>query len=100
MRVEVEHPDGSRTIVLEKGDRVRFRKDMFIGTWKVDKAGELGTVIRSDADRKDCKYPSIAFLDVQSDRARTGGYGTTHCAPWDLEFMESVVEHSDKEPSK
>jgi hypothetical protein len=84
MKVLQQYDDGSQTVQYEVGDRVVFKKDQFIGSWRVDSKGDRGTVIR--AARLDAKYPSLAFLDVQSDKAKEGGWGTTHVPPWDLEL--------------
>lgn len=85
VKILQKYRDGTRTIVLEAGDRVRFPKDTNGGGFLGAKAGECGTVIsRVDSD---ARFQSIAFLDVQTDSARAGGWGTIRVAPWDVEHV-------------
>lgn len=86
MRILEKYPDGSQTVVYEPGDRVIILKSQYIGGWKVDSAGDIGTVIRGA--RPDDKHPMLSFLDVQSDKAKAGNWGTTHVPPWDVALVK------------
>lgn len=87
MIIVQEHDDGSRTVIYEPGDRVRFKKDQRC-SFGFGKEGDLGTVIRRDRPRVEGQPTSIDFLDVQTDSMKEGGWGSIHVAPWDLEFIE------------
>jgi hypothetical protein len=85
MKILEQHGDGSQTIQFEVGDRVRLKKNQAGSDWLV-KAGDLGTVIR--AAKPDEKYPSTAFVDFHSDKAKKYEYGPVSVPPWDLELVE------------
>lgn len=84
MKILEQHPDGSKTIQYESGDRIVFVKDANEGGFLGAKKGERGTVIRGAGIEE--KHPSIAFLYVQTDQSKADGYGTIHVAPWDVEL--------------
>jgi len=82
MKILATYEDGSRTVQYEPGDRVLFVKDANGGGFLGAEQGETGTVIHGA--RPDDKYPSTAFLDVQTDERN----GTIHVAPWDVTLAE------------
>lgn len=84
MQIIETFKDGSREILLEVGDRVRFTRD---GDSALHWApiGAKGTVVRRDYSEK---HPTIAFLWVQTDAMKRGGYGSLHVPPWYLEPIE------------
>jgi len=80
MIVKTEYDDGTRTIILERGDRVRLTG--WTDDW-IAKNGELGTVIRC----RDKKQTSISHLEIQTDAMRDGGWGVITVAPWHVEYI-------------
>lgn len=88
MRVDQVHGDGSRTIILEPGDRIIFPKDVNGGGFLGAKKGEKATVINRRWSKPE--FESIAFLEVQTDDMKAGGWGVITIAPWDCEFLETT----------
>ena len=78
-------------VQYEPGDRVVLLKDHYIGEWMTDKAGSHATVVRVSKGR-----PPVAFLDIQTDTSKAGGYGTIHVAPWDITLEECQVKAGTK----
>lgn len=91
MKVLAEYADGSRTVLYESGDRVRLLKVPHHANW-LAKAGEIATVIRRDRPRVEGQPSSIDFLDIRTDAAVAGGWGTIHVAPWDVEIVTEEGE--------
>lgn len=86
MKVLIAHADGTKTIQYEVGDRVVFvrEQDCMFGFGKI---GDHGTVTR--AASSDERHPSIAFVEVQTDEQRDGGWGALTVAPWYLKLEGS-----------
>lgn len=85
MQVLKEHPDGTRTLLYEPGDRVRFRKTA--QGWLWPEVGALGTVVRRDKPGawNDYQPSSIDWLEVQTDYMKEHGFGALRVPPWYLE---------------
>jgi hypothetical protein len=86
MRILETHADGSRTLLYESGDRVFFPADANGGGFLGAKAGQKATVIRRKQSEE--RFQSIAFLEVQTDEMKAGGWGVITVAPWDIEPLE------------
>jgi hypothetical protein len=85
MKILIVHDDGTKTVQYEPGDRVVFTRNVNGGDFLGAKIGQKATVIRG-AQPGD-QWPSIAFLDVQTDEDKAADYGTIHVAPWDVELL-------------
>lgn len=93
MQILVEHEDGTKTILFERGDRVCFIRTN-THEWMFPEVGALGTVIRrSRPHPKNNGNPSsIDFLDVRTDEMAAGGWGTIHVPPWNLLVIDSRLK--------
>lgn len=85
MKIIEQYSDGSQNILYEPGDRVTFPKDANGGGFLGAKAGEKATVIRRKLSEP--RFETIAFLEVQTDDMRDGGWGVITVAPWDVVLL-------------
>jgi hypothetical protein len=77
--------DGSRTLLFEVGDRITFPRDVNGGGFLGAQRNERATVIRRKPASSE--FESIAFLEVQTDSMRNGGWGVITIAPWECEYL-------------
>lgn len=87
MRVLTTYADGSRTILYEISDRVRYvgPSDWFV------KSGDVGTVLGYEPYTRGQKpedFPHTTRLKFQSDEHKAGGWGYRDVFPWHLELVE------------
>lgn len=81
MKIIETFKDGSQMLLFEAGDRIVFPKDVRGGGFLGAKAGEKATVIRR---KPAIRFETLAFLEVQTDSMREGGWGVISVAPWEV----------------